>query len=289
MERVMEKGFKNSTEARPGKGFFYSVLRLFFGQLKTDFLVFKSYPLSLYFSFLGMIGQVLFVFLLDKIIESGKWAEMSDGGLSYFQFAFGGLLFWNFSRAIGSLLPRLVMTQYRNKRLAFFILSPVGIELTTVSKFLFPLIFQLMNLAIMLFSINFFLEISFPGLFGFEFYFQLLSIFILFLAMGLISSSLVIFFKRSDVIQPFLGYISTFLSGIYFPLSILPEPLQVFSKFLPHTWAVLNLRSLLYQKGNTVIELGTIFTVSILFLIIGLIFYRLAFNFQRKRGEVFFF
>ena len=262
----------------------FAYLKFLLAQLRGDFLVYKSYPLSIYFTFIGLIGQIIFLYLIGELIGEEKWNELTGGQLKYFEFAFSGLVFWNFTKGISGILPSNALNQYRSGRLIFVQLNPHGKLTGLIASMLFPTINQIINIAILLTASHYFIGISFSGLFSLNFLYNICIIWLIFWGLGLISSALVILLKRGDVIQPMLNYFATFISGIYFPIAMLPEPLQKIGLALPQTWAVLNLRSALYETGNPALGKINLALIAVIFISAGLFTFYSAINFQRKRG-----
>lgn len=74
------------------------------------------------------------------------------------------------------------------------------------------------------------------------------------LSWGVLSAAYTLVFKRSDPINWFIGSIAYVFSGVFFPVSILPPPLQVVSALLPFTYTLRGLRGAMLN-GATPAEL----------------------------------
>jgi ABC-2 type transport system permease protein len=72
--------------------------------------------------------------------------------------------------------------------------------------------------------------------------------FLAFLAIGMLSASFVIVFKRGNPVEYLLGWSSFFLGSVIFPVEVLPRPFQLAAQILPITHAVQALRALLLSQ-----------------------------------------
>lgn len=73
-------------------------------------------------------------------------------------------------------------------------------------------------------------------------------------------------------------------SAIYYPVSILPEWAQVFSKLLPMSYVFEQIRSLIFYHTVDYKQLLISFVLSILYLTVGLLFMRKSFDKLLNRG-----
>jgi ABC-2 type transport system permease protein len=75
------------------------------------------------------------------------------------------------------------------------------------------------------------------------------------LPLGILSAGFILLFKRGDPITPILGHVSALLGGVYFPLQVLPQWVQIVAQFLPFTHALEGLRQTVLN-GKGLWELG---------------------------------
>jgi ABC-2 type transport system permease protein len=73
--------------------------------------------------------------------------------------------------------------------------------------------------------------------------------------LGILVAAYVVTVKRAEPLTLLLSAASTFLAGVYFPLSLLPEPLRWLASFFPLTHAVRALRGALLL-GRSVFDLA---------------------------------
>jgi ABC-2 type transport system permease protein len=75
------------------------------------------------------------------------------------------------------------------------------------------------------------------------------------LPIGILSAGFILIFKRGDPVTLILGYVSSLLGGVYFPLQVLPQWVQTVAQFLPFTHALEGLRQAVLN-GKGLGELG---------------------------------
>lgn len=90
-----------------------------------------------------------------------------------------------------------------------------------------------------------------------------------FLPFGILSAAFVVLFKVGDPIGNGLSLLGFLVGGVYYPVSVLPEPAWYLSRCLPITWALEAVRQGLLA-GASVAELRTPLCVLALFAGVGL-------------------
>jgi ABC-2 type transport system permease protein len=71
---------------------------------------------------------------------------------------------------------------------------------------------------------------------------------------GILSAAFVLLLKRGDPVAWLFGGISTLLAGVYYPISVLPDWLEPFSRLLPLTYALDAMR-LAMLKGSSLYDI----------------------------------
>ena len=98
-------------------------------------------------------------------------------------------------------------------------------------------------LAVVLFGLRFSTE---PGAIAVSVS-ALLASLVLFSALGVILAALTLVFKRTSALVGLATSGLAVLGGVYFPLSVLPDPIRLIAELLPFAWALDVLRSALLQ------------------------------------------
>ncbi len=167
--------------------------------------------------------------------------------------------------------------------------STVPFAITLIGKIIANTIWGLISMILSFIYLKFIfqLELVFyhPWLFAGALLFVLLalSVFSFFLALSFTLS------RQAEALMNFIEYPIYLVCGFLFPISFLPNWVQVISKLLPPTWGIQLLRdvtakTLSYQ--SIMISLTAILILTLLYISIGIYFYRLMDLKVRKSGKL---
>ncbi|MER3458039.1 MAG: ABC transporter permease, partial [Chloroflexota bacterium] len=73
---------------------------------------------------------------------------------------------------------------------------------------------------------------------------------ITFSAIGILAASFIMVLKRGDPVTGLVGVGATLIAGVYYPIEVLPRPLQVLAQLVPVTYALRALRLALLQGAS---------------------------------------
>lgn len=222
--------------------------------LKKDFKMETSYRLSFLMHFFSILFSVATFFFISKLVGGSISSHLKDYGGDYFSFvligiAFSGLLgtgLSSFSSTISSAqaegtVEAMLMTP--TKVVSILIMSSMWDFLMTtfdvliyvaLGGLLFGADLSQANIPVAL-LILFLTVIAFSGL-------------------GIISASFIMVLKRGDPVNWIFGTFSSFIGGIYFPITVLPAWLQKFAYLFPIFYALKAMRHAVLQ-GSTLMAL----------------------------------
>lgn len=243
------------------------MLRKLLALFRRDFLITSSYKVNFTFYWLHALATLLPFFFIARMFTQSTSPHLLPYGGDYFAFVLIGLGLRRYlSHAANSLsgvigeeqglgtLEALLLTPSSFKS-TFFLLSFLGFLYATLN-----LLFYLL-LGAILFHVRFPVA-NFTGVF-----------FILFLttfsfySFGLFSASYVLVFKKGSFVEPLLEGFSSFLGGVYFPLTLLPLWVQKISNFIPLTYMLRTFR-LCLLKGTPLASLGTDLLILVLLTLV---------------------
>ncbi len=110
-----------------------------------------------------------------------------------------------------------------------------------------------------------------------------------FSGLGLLSASFILAFKRGNPVIWLVGGLSTLLSGVYYPVDLLPRYLQAAADVFPLTHSLQALRLILLQNagfGRIWPSLVALLAFDVLLLASGHIGLSLALEYVRKHGSL---
>lgn len=104
-----------------------------------------------------------------------------------------------------------------------------------------------------------------------------------------IIAAIIILFKKGAPISWFVSAFFSLFGGTYFPIEVLPVPLQYISYLLPITYSLRSLR-LTILKGHTLVDIkGDLFVLiiySVLIVPISILFFKLALRRAKINGSL---
>jgi len=260
-----------------------------FAFIKRDFTTIKSYRFAFLLNLFSIImGIATFYFLSRLFGEKGSEILHNFGG-RYFPFVLIGIALSNFlltalnifsrsimdERAMGT-LETIVATPTREGVIFlglslwnFFLASLMVVVYMTIGVLIFK--FDLSRINILSSAVTLFLAT------------------IAFSSLGILSSSFIMIFKRGNPINWLFSSVSVLAGGVYFPVEILPNWLQIISKFVPLTYALNALRKSIIQ-GENIFELNEeitfLFIFAIVLLPISIISFRFALRWVKRNGSL---
>jgi len=236
--------------------------------LKKDFKEELSYKFSFFLNILGIVFWCLSFYFISKLFSANIPQYIKLYSPDYFSFALVGIAFVWYIHASFTSFSNILSTSQVLGTLEQVLLSPLSVGMYLFSSVLWPFVFTsfevfLYGLAGLLLGVK--LSLNLAGLVGIFIIF-ILSIGI-FSSLGIISASFIMVFKRGNPLTWIVGGITGFLSGVYFPVEILPSWLQNISFFIPLTYALQGIRYALF-KNFSLLQLLSFIWPLFLFLVV---------------------
>jgi len=244
---------------------FHKLLALF----KRDFFVTSSYKLDFLMYWIHALAILLPFFFIARMFGQATSSYLVPYGGDYFAFVLIGLGLRRYlSHALHSLAGAIGEEQGLGT-LEALLVTPTSFKTVFFLLSLLSFIYASLNLLFYLFLgiVLFHVKLPFANFSGALLVLLLTTI--TFYAFGLLSASFILVFKKGSIVEPFLEGFSSFLGGVYFPITLLPLWLQKVSEFLPMTYGLRALR-LCLLKGISVWSLGK--DLLILLVLSGILF-----------------
>jgi ABC-2 type transport system permease protein len=257
--------------------------------VRRDFLTAWSYRMSFVTDLIGLVGQALVFYFVSQLVDPSKLPTFQGTQVTYLEFATVGMLLGAFiyfgtqnvagavrsEQLMGTLesllaTPTAPYTMQLGSVAFLFLYLPIRIVLLVgVLAFAFGLDFQASGIA--------------PAL-------ALLVVFMPFVwGLGVASAAVILTFKRGAGLVGLGTLMLAFVSGLYFPIELLPGWLTAIAEHNPIAIAVDGMRdALLGGAGWT--ELGPAMLVlaplALGTLFFGLLAFELALARERRLGTV---
>lgn len=225
-------------------------LRIGLAFLKKDLQTETSYRFSFFLQLWGVFFAVLVFYFIADLFGEAAAPYLAPYGGDYFSFVLIGIAFQGyFSVGLSSFANSLRQAQTTGT-LEAMLTTPTGLSTIILSSAQWEFVMTTLRVAVYLAVGAIFLgvdlgEANYPAA-----ALILLLTVITFSSLGIIAASFIMVVKRGDPVTWFFSSASSLLGGVYFPITILPEPVRVFSQLLPITYALNGMRLALLQGAS---------------------------------------
>jgi ABC-2 type transport system permease protein len=264
------------------------VLKLF-AFIKKDFQIAMSYRFHIILRFGFMIATLFMFYFIGQTFSGSISPYLEAYGGSYFPYVLVGMAVSSFVSVGLSSLSADVRDAQVKGTLEALLSTPTSIFTILIGNSMWSFITSFLSSVIMLVGGMIFLNISIVVTQLIITFIVLLLTFIAFLTVGMLSAAFIMIFKQGSPIDVIFGSSSYFLGGIFFPLEVLPKPLQAVGYMLPITHSIRALRDLLLAHVNPVEIISPLINLIIFIIIVGpvsLIFFRYAVKRAKKNGSL---
>jgi ABC-2 type transport system permease protein len=257
--------------------------------LKKDFLSESSYRMSFLFNFFGILVSILSYYFIDRLFGSRMVPHLEAFGVNYFSYVLLSSAFFGYvGVGLGSFSERIRAEQQQGT-LEAVLLTPTRISTILFSLVLWNLILATIDMLIYIALALFLFKISFADI-------NIISSIVIFIltiasfsALGIISASFIMVFKRGNPLGWILGAIEGLIGGVYFPVTVLPQWLQFLAKFFPITYAIQAIQLAVYKGYSLALlwrETGLLLIFCAVLVPFSLAFFTFSLRKARKDGSL---
>ncbi len=208
-----------------------------------------SYRLSFALSMLGVFFSAFTFYFLSQIFQDGAAAAMAPYGSDYFSFVLIGIAFNGyFSVGLNSFARGLRRAQ-NTGTLEAMVMTPAPLSIIVIGSAVWGYAFSTFRVLVYL-GLGALLGVSLAGANVLGGLVSLVLAIVAFASLGIMAAGIITVIKRGDPVTTILTQVATLLGGIYFPISVLPEWLQWFSRVLPITYALEAMRLALLKGAG---------------------------------------
>jgi ABC-2 type transport system permease protein len=257
--------------------------------LRRDFLVAWSYRLSFVSDIVGLGGQIIVFSFIGKMVDSSRLPTYGGSHVSYLEFASVGIAVGVFMQVGLDRVSAAMRGEQLMGTLESVLVTPTAPATIQLGSVAFDLVYVPIRTLLFLggAALAFGLHFSAAGLLP---ALLLLVAFIPFVwGLGVLTAALLLTFRRGSGFVGIGVVILGLLSGVYFPLSLLPRWLRFVSDGNPVAMAIHGMRDTLLGSSTLSDVAPTILLVlplSALSLAVGIGAFRLAVRRERKHGTI---
>lgn len=207
--------------------------------LKTQ----TSYQFSLLLRFGSVALAIASFYFIAQLVQDPPELARFRGG--YFEFVLVGMMVTSFTLVGLQTFAQSIAAEQSLGTLEILLASPLRVGNFLAGALVVPLGMTAVEIALYLI-----IGIGAVGV-GFSLVGVLLALPLLvltvatFCALGILSAAFIVLTKRGDPIAIAVAQGTTFLGGAYFPVTLLPGPLQVVAKFTPAYYGIRGIRDAL--------------------------------------------
>ena len=257
--------------------------------VRRDLLVQWSYRLSFLTSFIGLFGGALIFYFIGKMVDPATIPTVGGKQVSYLEFAVVGMTLGGFVHLGLERVSAALRNEQLMGTLESLLTTPTSSQTIQIGSVLFDLIFipLRMGLLLLLLALVFGLNLDAGGVP------QSLVLLVFFMpfvwGLGILAAAITLTFRRGAGIVGLAIGALTLVSGLYFPLTLLPNWLETISAANPLAIAATGLRdALLGGTGWDSIwnDILILTPLSIASILVGTIAFKLALTRERRLGTL---
>jgi ABC-2 type transport system permease protein len=257
--------------------------------LKRDLSIALSYRLSFLFQFLGLFLSVASFYFLSRLVSDSVTGYLDIYGGEYFPFALLGLAFTTYMTLGMATFSDQIRHGQMMGTLEMMLLSPTKLSVILLSSSLWAYVFGSLRVFIILLIGMAFFGVSFNQANLLAGVVTLILSVLSFSSIGMISAAFVMVLKKGDPISWVFGGLSALVSGVLYPVTVLPDWLQHVSAILPLTYS-LNAARLAILQGYSLSQLRfdvlALVGFSVGLMPIALLSFRLAVKRAKVEGSL---
>ena len=201
--------------------------------MKRDFLIESSYKAAFLISIQGSILPIFSFYFIAKSIDDGSSPSLAPYGGDYFSFVLIGVAFTQyFMTALRSFAETIRRAQTAGVLEAILSTQtdPQAVILLTSA---YSFVSSTIHVAIVFLVGGVFLGVDYANANWLSAFLTLALAMVSFLALGILAATAILVLKKGDPIEWIVGSLSSLLGGALFPVSVMPDWMQLAGRFLP--------------------------------------------------------
>ncbi len=257
-----------------------------FKQIKKDFLWEYSYKISFFGQFAGVFLTLITFFFLSKTFETNESIYLETYANNYFLFSIIGIAFLDHF----SFFIRSLSLSIRNAQAFGYIDSILNAKRKTIFVMLYTLAYPYLKgnfkFLIYLYFASLISEFSISILVYLYASLLLFLSSLFFVGIAFLSASFVLIYKQSDPINYISNILISLFSGVIYPITVLPDGLQIISNIIPATYSLELLREIIFSGNlNFNLDLINVIFIPVAVVIISFITFNYAVSRVKKDGS----
>ena len=216
-----------------------------------DLAVARSYRVAFLMQFFDALLGVAAFYFLSRFVQSPQLTQSLPQGGSYFSFALVGFAFFDYLGVALNAFDQSLEEARQNGTLEYLIVTQTSLPVILAGSALYP--FAVLSLRTVVYLAWGVLLFSFPAAqANWLGAIVVLAVSVLaFAGLGVLSASYMLLFKRGNPVKWFFLGVSGLVSGVMYPVNVLPRPLQWIGRLVPVTYSLEGMRAAILGHAST--------------------------------------
>lgn len=271
------------------RALFLGELRKLPAFIRRDFLVAWSYRMSFFSDALSLFSLMLVFYFIGLMVDTSQLPTYGGSQVTYIEFAAIGLAVGVYTQFGLDRVASAIRSEQMMGTLESLLVTPTAPSTIQVGSVAFNFLYLPLRTILLLVGIAVVFGLHFeasgigPALAILVFYVPFIWGF------GVAGAAVVLTFRRGGGLVALAAMALGLVSGVYFPLELLPDWIASISQYNPVALAISGMReALLGGAGWSAIAstIGLLAAMSFISLVFGLAVFRLALRRERRRGTL---
>lgn len=201
-----------------------------------------------------------------------------------------GTVVWRYLAIMFDSIGEMIMWERWEGTIEYTFMAPVARVTHMVGQTLFSILYGMMHAALVLFAVAFFFHIDLSQANFGAALLVLMAASVSFIGVGIIAAVLPMLYpERGAQMINFAQALFLLASGIYYPVSVLPDWLQTISRISPATYALESIRAALLEGESVASLLPTIallIGIGIVTIPIGMVVFNWGERYAKRTGKL---
>jgi ABC-2 type transport system permease protein len=257
--------------------------------LKRDTLNELSYRFSFLLQLLGILFSIGVFYFIAELFGEAATPYLEQYGGDYFSFVLIGIAFSGYFGVGLSGFSNSLRRSQTTGTLEAMLTTPTSLSTIIISSSLWDYLLTTVRVFIYLFIGVTLLGVELQDGNYFAAIIILILTIITFSSLGIIAASFIMVVKRGDPITWIVSSLSSLLGGVYYPIEILPEWMQLLARLIPVTYALEAMRLALLEGASISTlypDILALIIFSVLLLPLSLFSFRFAVNRAKLDGSL---
>jgi ABC-2 type transport system permease protein len=265
-----------------------SAVTVFVAFVRRDWRIDLSYRATFALRALSTVLALTLFFYLSRVVDNARFATHQDLRSGYFGYVAVGLSLLRIIQVGLGSLSRKLRDEQTTGTFEALMATPTSPALIILSSAVYDLAratldgLLLIAAAILIFGLDIHADAGSILVATMA----LLGCVALFAALGVAVAALTVIFKRTTVLLGFVVTALALLGGVYFPIEVMPDPIEGVAKALPFTWGLDVTRASLLGGDVDPTQLAGLFGSVALLLPLSLLGFRASVWRARRTGSL---